>query len=679
MTGIRQFVHRSQMIWVCVLMHFGALAHSAEPVDEAMSCAQVSCGLELHDGNGSAFDAPILHTDVEINVSGVALRAVVIQRFMNASEDWVEGVYRFPLPTGAAVNGLRMKIGDRVIVGEIHERQQAEHRYEQAKRTGRKASLVKAHRPNLFTTKVANLGPGETLEIEIAYFQELPLSTGAQQLRFPMVIGPRYSPRLNDASEGKINDTSIPFIPTRTRAALNHNPLAIQVLINLGVPLASVRSLYHEVKVEQNGTAYSVSLANQTTPANRDFVMEFTPRADAQPKTALLSEKFGDYVYGLMMIMPPQANAAARLAREVTFIFDRSGSMSGTSIAQAKAALLLALEQLTSVDRFNIVQFNSQSDQLFATPAPVSPETLERATSYVSKLTATGGTEMMGALARAFSSPGSNNHLQQVIFITDGNVTNEAQLFSYIERELKQRRLFTVGIGSAPNHYFLQQAAKAGKGFHTAIGDLGEVEQRMNELLNKLKKPRLRDIEIKTDHADIEYWPQTVPDLYTGEPISIAFRARPGPVAMQLDGKLPTQHWRADLSIQGGQQRQGLAELWGQRKIAALMVDHRRANGKAAQQSMIRQAVINTALDSHLVSKFTSLVAVDKTPSNFSGRPNKTKSIARNSPHGWTLGKSSMTLPQTATSANLRILSGLSLCVLLAAVVSMNRRRPEPL
>ena len=156
MTGIGQFVHRSQMIWVCVLMHFGVLAHGAERVDEAIQCLQVNCGLELVDGKGGGFSAPILHTDVEINVSGVALRAVVKQRFMNPSEDWVEGVYRFPLPTGAAVNGLRMKIGDRVIVGEIHERQQAERRYQQAKQTGRKASLVKAHRPNMFTTQVAN-------------------------------------------------------------------------------------------------------------------------------------------------------------------------------------------------------------------------------------------------------------------------------------------------------------------------------------------------------------------------------------------------------------------------------------------------------------------------------------------------------------------------------------------
>ena len=656
---------------------------AAELSNEFAACKQLSCGLELNTEEGETYAAPILNTDVKITVSGVALRAVVKQQFQNPSAEWVEGVYSFPLPTGAAVNELRMKVGERVIVGEIHERQQAEQRYQQAKKTGRKASIVKAHRPNLFTTKVANLGPGETVEVEIAYFQELPLSTDMQQLRFPMVIGPRYAPAANNESNEAALDSSLPSIPTVTDGPAGHNPVSIEVLLNLGVNLAAIRSLYHEVAIEHRDTNYRVTLSDGAVPADRDFVLEFAPATSAIPETALLSEQNDTYQYGLVMLMPPQASAGARLAREVTVILDRSGSMGGASIVQAKAALLLALEQLTPRDRFNIVQFNSTSDQLFAEYTAVSPETLQLAKSYVGKLTATGGTEMMGALARAFKLVGSPEHVQQVVFITDGNVSNETQLFNYIEGELRNRRLFTVGIGSAPNQYFLQQAAASGRGFHTAIGDLSEVEQRMSAMFKKLQKPLLRDIEITliddtvggAPAKQIAYWPKKIPDLYAGEPLAMSVRAKPGPVKLRLAGKLPDRHWHADLTLHGGQQRRGLAELWGQRKIDSLMSDYRRAVAKPERQAEIRQAVIDTALESHLVSKFTSFVAVDKTPSNIALDKNVAKKVARNLPHAWTLGKTAGVLPQTATDANWRIMSGLVLALVAGLIYLLGGRQ----
>ena len=673
---LRDKIEMRWRVVVCTLLIlFGNATYAQAGTVESVNCEELRCGLELRDSDGSAFNAPTLDTDVEIKVSGAALRAVVRQRIRNPSDEWVEGIYRFPLPLGAAVNELRMKVGERVIVGEIHERSQAEQQYQAAKQSGRKASLIKAHRPNLFTTKVANLGPGETLEIEIAYFQELALSTGPQQLRFPMVVGPRYSPPAAGANLETSAESRLPRIPTRLNVTASDNPVAIAVSVNLGVPLAFVRSLYHEIIVEQEGTAYLANLAIATTPANRDFVLEFAPAESEKPKTALLSEQRGAYQYGLMMIMPPEGEAAERLPREVTIVLDRSGSMGGTSIAQAKNALLVALDQLAAGDRFNIVQFNSESGQLFPAPETVSPETLRQARSYIAGLAATGGTEIMGALTRAFEMPGSANHLQQIIFITDGNVANETALFNYIERNLNGRRLFTVGIGSAPNHYFLQQAAQAGKGFHTAIGDLKEVEHRMTALLGRLQKPRLRDIEIETDTQDVEFWPKKIPDLYAGEPLSVAFRARPGPVTMRVAGKLPTRHWHAEVDVHGGQQRQGLAELWGQRKITSLMNGFRRSSHDPDRQAAIRQLITETALRSHLVSKFTSLVAVDKTPSNLNLESNKTKSIPRNLPHGWTLGKTGMTLPQTATSAQLRMLVGLLLLFALAIQHVLRARR----
>ena len=663
---------RKKTIVALILSFYCVVVNASENISQSVNCEEIKCGLALRDAKGNAYRPPTLETDVKIFVTGIALRTVVKQRFENPSDEWLEGIYNFPLPVGAAVNELRMKIGEREIIGEIHERAEAQKRYQKAKQSGRKASLIQAHRPNIFTTKVANLGPGEAVVIEIAYFQELPLSIARQQIRFPMVIGPRYIPIANTLDVD--SDPPLPNIPTASPAPTNHNPVAIEIFLNLGVPLASLDSLYHEINIEKFDTEYRIRLAKQTTPANRDFVLEFSPAPDDTPRTALLSERNEKYRYGLMMVMPPQTSNETHLDREVTIILDRSGSMSGSSIIQAKAALLATLAQLRPSDRFNIVQFNSRSGQLFNEPRQVSPETLQRARHYVSEINAIGGTEMMGALMRAFSAPGSTEHVQQVFFITDGNVSNEAQLSNYIEQNLQARRLFTIGIGSAPNHYLLQQAAKAGKGFHTAIGDLGEVELRMTALFTKLQKPLLKDISIKADNVELEYWPQSIPDLYAGEPLAIAFRVPADKLAIRAEGKLPDRHWHVDTIFQGGQQRRGLAELWGSRKIASLMADYRRELPDSERRAELRQWVIDTALDSHLVSKFTSLVAVDTTPTNIARKENKSKTIARNLPHGWKLGVAG-SLPQTATDANLRIASGLVLILLLTVRYFMRLRQ----
>lgn len=668
-------------------------------------CTEANCGLKLHPATGPTVDAPILKTTVDIDISGAAVLTVVRQSFMNPSNNWVKGIYSYPLPTGAAVNQLKMIVGGRVIIGEIHERASAEKKYQQAKKSGRKASLVKANRPNLFTTKVANLGPHEEVEIEIAFFNELPMTVETQTLRFPMVIGPRYTPGAKysadnigdqglatEPSPSQIDaiatlDSALPRIPTMTVGDPNHNPVKIAVNLNIGVALASINSLYHEIDIRRrHKTAYAISLVDGSIPADRDFVLEFTPEKPATPQATLLSQKKGEFHYGLLMLMPPKSSASVKLPREVTFIVDRSGSMGGMSIVQAKAALLHALKELTPEDRFNIVQFSSDSESLFTTIVDASPENLQLARSYVERLHASGGTEMLGALRRAFASKGSSEHVQQVIFITDGNVSNETSLFNLIERKLGKRRLFTIGIGSAPNQYFLKHASAAGRGTHTFIGEVGEVEKRMTSLFEKLKQPVLRDLQVvakapQTGPAyydainTIEYWPKTLPDLYAGEPIALAFRTTGAPVEIKVSGKLPDRQWHATTSLKGGQQRRGLAELWGQRKIAALMIDYRRNNSVPAKQKIAKDKVLETALSHHLVSKFTSLVAVEQKATNLTVLANKSKSIARHLPHGWRHAHSNTRLPQTGTDSWLRLVVGLFLLLILS--LSVVRRRSK--
>ncbi len=230
-------------------------------------------------------------------------------------------------------------------------------------------------------------------------------------------------------------------------------------------------------------------------PADRDFELHWTPDVGRAPGAAVFVEPKDGKTYALVMLVPNAPDASLpRMPREATYIIDTSGSMAGTSIVQAKAALLYALDRLAPGDRFNVIEFNSRARPLFDVPMPVDPATLGRARSFVSGLKADGGTEMREALTLALRAPKVEGFVRQIVFLTDGAVGNENELFALIRERLDDRRLFTVGIGSAPNSHFMTKAAQFGRGTFTYIGDTREVQEKMAALFRKLESPVLTDV-----------------------------------------------------------------------------------------------------------------------------------------------------------------------------------------
>jgi len=370
----------------------------------APSRADVQQGtLLLRDDGGAKAAAPILFTEVHIDVSGLTARTEVKQRFVNPTSEWREGVYLFPLPEKAAVDHLDMRIGGRVIEGQIKEKQAARAAYEQAKTDGKKATLVEQERPNLFTTSVAHIGPDEEIVVAIQYQEKLAYDAGSFRLRFPMAITPRYVPAgaasepLADAgaiaAPAAVSDAEriTPKIANPADGAIN--PLALSIDIDAGFPLARVSSTYHPVRVEERpGNRYHLTLANGVVPAARDFELVYTPDVGAEPGAALFTEVVDGRTYGLLMVLPPTTRdtTTTRPPREVTYIIDTSGSMEGVSIAQARDAMLLALDRLREGDRFNVIESNSVTRTLYAVPMPVTTATLGQARDFVNGLRARG-------------------------------------------------------------------------------------------------------------------------------------------------------------------------------------------------------------------------------------------------------------------------------------------------
>ena len=614
-------------------------------------------------------DIPELKTEVRIRVTGLVARVEVTQTFRNPSARWLEGIYVFPLPEGAAVDALRLHVGERVIEGLIKEREEARKTYQQAQAAGRKASLLEQERPNIFTTSVANIGPGEDVAVTIQYQELIRYDQGEFRLRFPMVVGPRYIPGAPVAGGETgtgwgINTAEVPDAeritpPVRHPSEGPINPVALSIDLDAGLPLRRLTSAYHPIVTTPiAGTRQAVSLASGDVPADRDFELVWAPDVGSEPAAAVFTQIHEGERYALVMLLPPPAGGAVRLPRETILVVDTSGSMAGASIVQAKAALSRALDALTPQDRFNLIQFNSKTEQLHPASVPATPGEIRRARQWVQGLQANGGTEMLPALRAALlGDDGDSGAVRQVVFITDGMVGNEDQLFGEISRNLGRSRLFTVGIGSAPNGHFMTKTAQFGRGTYTYVGSPTEVAEKIGALLRKLESPVLTDLQVSWGSGDAEAWPARIPDLYAGEPVVLVARlgAQPGG-ELRVSGKQGDRDWDGAVWIDAGAEESGIHKLWARRKISGLMDRLREGTDRAE----VRSAVLAVALRHHLVSAYTSLVAVDMTPTRPAGSPGATANVPTALPAGMVHEKVFGGLPQTATPAPLYIALGLA-------------------
>ncbi|MEM6649360.1 MAG: VIT domain-containing protein [Pseudomonadota bacterium] len=366
---------------------FGAATpHLLTPNDAKSGTLMLETQIE-----GQYIEAPALMTDVMMTISGPLARVKVTQRFENTSAAWVEGVYVFPLPEKSAVDTLRMQIGDRFIEGRIEEKQKAKAIYEAAKEAGHKASLLEQNRPNLFTNHAANIGPGETLIVQIEYQEIVKLDAGQFSLRFPMVAAPRYTPAplfmtaSLDGESGWGSDNRDLISPPILHPDMGEvNPVQITVDLHAGFALGEINSAYHPMAVDhQTPEKATLTLKDGPTPANRDFVLHWKPKASEAPSLALFKEEVEGVPYYLLMLSPPAGAEPPSRAREVTFVIDTSGSMAGASIRQAQKSLSMAIQRLNPDDHFNLIEFNSRTHALFQHPLPARPSSISAAISWL--------------------------------------------------------------------------------------------------------------------------------------------------------------------------------------------------------------------------------------------------------------------------------------------------------
>lgn len=616
---------------------------------------------------------PLKKTKVTIDVTAGMARTEVVQRFQNDLDRPLEAIYIFPLPSEAAVDDFEIRLKDRTIRSTVKEKAEAKATYEKAKAEGKKAALLEQERPNIFTTSVANLLPGESVDICFSYVEALRFRKDRYDITFPMVVGMRYIPFKFD--EAGCVRLSVPDANRLNPPVLHPNMdpghrLSIEVILN-GLPVRRVTSSTHAIDVSRtDGGSCHVSLACGDTVPNSEFSIAVGLRKNEAPLVSFVQSGGEDDAYGLLSVFPPigKTRTQPSMPKDVVFLIDTSGSMSGESIGQARSGLKRCLKILKPEDRFTVVRFASDFSWYSPALRDATPDRLDDVREYIDGLDANGGTEMQPALEYVLEIlPFETGRMPLVIFLTDGDVGNEDTLINLLAQKLGETRLFTFGIGSAPNEFLMHRMAEAGRGQSRFIRSHEDVGEVMADFFQTLEAPVLTDVVVEWGTEKVHAYPERCPDIYYERPLQLVARAADGfsgrvRITGMLDGV--KQEYFVDLEEHNTARHEAVDRLYGRMRIKDLMFQMIRANGQAAREEL-KQTVIKTALKYELVSKFTSRIAVEERVVVEDG-DFVTVKVPVPSPKGWRLHA-------TATNETLQLLIGL--VVLLGAFVCRRAAR----
>jgi len=648
-----------QLVIIVTLAVMASCAFAQSEVAGIMFCVQADAGRPLV--------LPLERTEVAVDVTAGIARTEVAQRFHNDGPHALEAVYIFPLPAEAAVDDFEIRLQGRVIRSTVQEREQAKVTYEQAKAEGKTTALLEQERPNIFTTSVANILPGESVTIWFSYVEALAFRKDRYDLTFPMVVGTRYIPFTFD-DRGR-RGTTVSDAGRLNPPVLHPNldpghRLTVDVRL-AGLPIAELISHTHAITVEDQGDdAFHVTLARGAIRADSEFNLVARLRASGQPTTSFVQSTADGGAYGLLNVFPPLNVDTAPLARprDIVFLIDTSGSMSGESMGQARDGLQRCLDQLRPDDHFTIVRFASDYSSFSPELRRATPEKLDQARRYVRGLQADGGTEMQPALTYALSLLPESDRLPLILFLTDGDVGNEDTLIRLLGTRLGRARLFTFGIGSAPNAFLMHRMAEAGRGqsrFIRSHEDIGEV---LSDLFVTLDSPVLTDVELQWDDPAVTSFPRRCPDVFHDRPLQLVAHAPGGFLGnVRLTGRLGDELVSYDIELADRQpgHHEAVGRLYGRRQIKDLMVDLMQVERDGDRQEL-EQTITRVALEHQLVSAYTSRVAVEDRVVNRGGEL-ATVTVPVVSPRGWRLHA-------TATGDPLQLLLGFM--VLLGAVAA---------
>jgi len=562
--------------------------------------------LRVTGPGGTVVELPLRHTKVGIEVTAFVARATIEQVFANPFTEPIEAVYTFPLGHDAAVDDFELVAGDRTIRGEIKRRDAARAAYEQARASGYQAALLEQERPNIFTQSVANLEPGKTITVRLRTVETLRYERGFYRLTFPLVVGPRYIPG------GSVTDAAHIAPPVLKPGTRSGHDVDIAVTIDAGVPLANLESPSHRVAVRKTSArAAAVSLADDDTIPNKDFLLRWSVSSE-KPALGFLAHRDGLDGFFTLLVQPKgEIGPTEAMPKEITFVLDTSGSMSGIPLEASKRLAAKALRALGPRDTFNLIRFAGDNEVYAKQSLGNDLASIEAALTWLNRQSGGGGTELLRALEAAFVRPADPNRLRVVVFLTDGYVGNEAEILAAIGKVVGDARIYTIGIGSSVNHYLLASMADLGRGAYVFVRPDESADDALEAFRSWVTLPYVTDLSIDWGSLAVaDLAPERIPDLGSGQTLSVVGRyLKAGDGNVVVRGKIGGRYFEQTLRVSFPEREtrhDALSSLWARARIGALLRDA----GNPVPPST-EAAVTDLALSYRLMSPFTSFVAID--------------------------------------------------------------------
>jgi len=551
------------------------------------------------EGDSNVDHLPLKDTRVEIDVSGVIADVKVLQTYRNEGSRPINASYVFPASTR----------GDRVIVARIKERDKAKQEFEQAKQDGKSASLLEQNRPNVFSMSLANVMPGDQIEIDLRYTELLVPTDGIYEVVFPTVVGPRYSSQPEGSAPQEDQWVKSPYLHPGNKPI---SALHISARIAAGVPIRDLNCPSHPIIPQWQGPSIAQVSMEDTDPlqGNRDFVLRYRLAGD-QIGSGLILYKGESENFFLYMAQPPQRVARADIpAREYIFVVDVSGSMEGFPLQTAKTLLRDLIGQLRPTDMFNLVLFAGDSTVLSPKALPADQQNISSAIRLLDRQRGRGATELLAAIKQAMSLPREASMSRSIVLVTDGYVDGEKGVFDYIRGNLDQCNVFAFGIGTSVNRYLIEGVAKAGMGEPFIVSKEAEAPAMAAKFREYIQTPVLTNIQVRPVGFDVyDVQGGHIPDLFALRPV-ILFGKWRGPASgtFELSGKTGSGDYltRLDVgSVQPDDANQALRYLWARSRIAELS-DY----GASSLGSDQIGEITSLGLKYNLLTQYTSFIAV---------------------------------------------------------------------
>lgn len=521
----------------------------------------------------------------------------VEQVFENTTPYRLEGSYFFPIPESASVSDFAIYDGSKRMVGEVIERNKARQIYNEIVRKMIDPGLLEYVGKDLFQANVFPIEPRSTRKIDLTYTQVLRSEGGTVFYRYELGSGRRILNR--PASE-----------------------VSASVDISSPIDLKNIYSPSHRISLKRDGERRArLSFEGGGQEAQKDFLLYYS-LSEKEFGLSLLSYKEPGKDGYFLMLLSPKVEVADqdRLAKDVVFVFDTSGSMSGEKLEKAKAALRFGVESLSPRDRFNIISFSGEEHLMREGLTEASREARQESVTFIDRLRAEGGTNINDALVAALRQFQDSGRSGMIVFLTDGLPTVGTSDAGQIARNVSEAnkagvRLFSFGVGYDVNTSLLDKLSADNRGASDYIEPQEDLEVRVSNFFARVNHPVLSDLKLEFGGVNAELvYPRSLPDLFKGSQLSIVGRYR-NPLEsaeVRLSGKLgarsETFAFQNQTFSSKADGNEFLPRLWATRRVGYLM-EQIRLNKESRE---VVDEIVSLGTKFGIVTPYTSFLVTEE-------------------------------------------------------------------